>query len=523
MTNGNGASADAEGIPAGVDPRHWAVWQVRRTAKLGPDAKPRVIYNYIWQEEIQNGGFFLRTIPDRRLYVFSGTAHRAFEISLKSDEFNGYLFGKYGLLTSEDITRHVVTALRAYATLRGRELEGRRYTHYDALDNVLYVSRYDGRLWRIDGNGIDSAANGEGTLFLDDDGGRACEPDIGPHGVLLPTLIDGLEYVERTDGGLSKDQQRLALTTWLFAIAFPDLMPSKPMLLVEGTKGSGKTIAVQLIARAVHGKPHTHIVGKQDEKDFGVQLLRKPICLLDNTDSFVDWLQDALCSYATSGEWTRRKLYTDDGDHVVRPHSFIAIASKNPITFKRDDVADRCLIIRLDRRTTNTPAAALVARVEATREQLLGEWLYYLNEIVYAIRQGALARGGQAAASHRMADFAHLAHVIGAVLGHTEDAIDAMLDGVQAEREVLSQEGDPLLNLLDKWLDHTPNVGRSIRAADLHTELTHIGKMTGAAFYKNANTLAQKLRNPQLSKHFDIRQVGAKDGFKLYEIRRTEG
>lgn len=372
----------------------------------------------------------------------------------------------------------------------------------------------------VSGNQADTCYRAGTTWFA---AGRPVDPLIGPHGVLLPTLIDGLEYVERTEGGLDRDQQRMALAIWMFAIAFPDLQPSKPMLLVEGTKGAGKSLSVQLIMLALLGNTHTHIVGKADERDFGVQLLRKPICLLDNTDSFVDWLQDSLCSYATSGEWTRRKLYTDDGNHLVKPHSFIAIASKNPITFKRDDVADRCLILRLDRRTVNTPAGVLVANVEATRGLLFGEWLYYLNQIVAAIRAGGLACGSQAAATHRMADFAFLAHVIGVVLGYTSEAIDAMLDGIQAEREVLAQEGDPLFDLLDKWLEHTPNVGRQIRAADLHNELAILAKLNNRSYYKSASTLAQKLRNPQLSKHFEIRQVGTRDGFKIYEIRRTDG
>jgi hypothetical protein len=498
------------------------VWQIRQNKRISEDAGYREIANFIMKEELTGvPGTFIKTVPDRRHLLFSGVTHRMYAIDVRDADYAGYIWLRYGLFPTEKVTRHVTASLHAYCNVRGEERETRRFVYFDAQEHVLYVSRNDGSAYRLDGRSIGVVANGGKVMFMDDYGGSTpVDPSIGPHGMLLPTLVDGLQYVASTQGGMRPEEQKLALTCWLFAVAFPDLMPSKPMLLIEGDKGAGKTLAVQLIQNAIHGKVAAHIVGKSDERDLPVQLLRRPICLLDNTDSFVDWLQDSLCAYATSGEWARRKLYTDHDDVVLKPHSFIAIASKNPITFKRDDVADRCIILRLSRRTANIPAYALFAEVARMRRQLYGEWLYYLNQIVAEIRA---SRHEQVVSTqlHRMADFAYVAHVIGRVLGKSKDEIDLMLDAIQAEREVLASEGDPLADCLDRWLEREANVGRSVLVADLFHELAELAAAKKMSFYRSPATLAQKLRNPALTKHFTISDGGTKAGAKLYQFRRT--
>jgi hypothetical protein len=293
------------------------------------------------------------------------------------------------------------------------------------------------------------------------------------------------------------------------------------MLLCEGERGSGKSVAVQLIQRVIHGEQKTHQVSKNDEKDFGVKILRSPICLLDNMDNFVDWLQDTLAAFTTGEGWTRRKLFTDDQEVKVQPQGFIAITTRNPITFKRDDIADRCVILRLERREDNQALSLLFRRVFDERAVLFGEWLWYLNEIVKEIRAGTLTKHAQKS-RHRLADFAALAHVIGKVIGASYDEVSEMLTAMQAERDVLVTEGDPLVDLLDRWLENTNNVGKAVTAAELHRDLSNIAKQFNRSFYKSPATLAQKLRVHTLQKQFDVRVVGQRGNAKLYEFRRLK-
>jgi hypothetical protein len=520
------SSAAPPNTPRTVTQTRYAIYMIRHDHRVKTrDAATRLIYNYIWDTEIRDSqGSVILSVPEKRCYLQSGLTHQLYEISLRDDDFLAYLWYRYGLLETEAPTKHTVAALKAYCRVCGRLRDVRRFTFFDTTSNTLYLSCYNGRCWQLDGENFAKVNNGTGTgVFLDDDEGIPVvdEPLIGHHGKLLPTLIDGVQFVDSTQSGMTRDQQRLALAVWLFAVAFPDLMPSKPMLLCEGERGSGKSVAVQLIQRVIHGEQKTHQVSKNDEKDFGVKILRSPICLLDNMDNFVDWLQDTLAAFTTGEGWTRRKLFTDDQEVKVQPQGFIAITTRNPITFKRDDIADRCVILRLERREDNQALSLLFRRVFDERAVLFGEWLWYLNEIVKEIRAGTLTKHAQKS-RHRLADFAALAHVIGKVIGASYDEVSEMLTAMQAERDVLVTEGDPLVDLLDRWLENTNNVGKAVTAAELHRDLSNIAKQFNRSFYKSPATLAQKLRVHTLQKQFDVRVVGQRGNAKLYEFRRLK-
>jgi hypothetical protein len=526
----SGPSSSGSGTPPQQPPMtvaltRFTVYTIRHNKALKTrDAMIRAIFNYIWDTEIRNSqGSLILSLPEKRCYLQSGLTNQLYEISSKDENFTSYLWYRYGILETEQVTKHTVSALKSYCRVLGRIREVRRFTFFDQKTEVLYVSNYDGSCWKVDGTGFEKVPNGSGNgIFIDDDGGVPVQdPVIGYHGKLLPTLVDGVQFVESTQGGMTRAQQRLALAVWIFAIAFPDLMPAKPMLLCEGEKGSGKSVLVQLVQRAVHGKQKTHQISKNDEKDFGVQILRSPICLLDNMDAFVDWLQDTLAAFTTGEGWTRRKLYTDDQEVEVKPQSFIAITSRNPMSFKRDDVADRCVILRLERREHNQALSLLFKKVYDERPALFGEWLWFLNEIVKLIHTGKLTEYAKNS-PHRMADFAALAHVIGDVLGVSNDEVSEMLDAMQAERDVLVTEGDPLVDLLDRWLENQGNIGRQVIATDLHRDLSEIAKRYSRSFYKSPATLAQKLRAQTLQKQFDVRIVGQRGNAKVYEFRRLK-
>jgi len=131
-----------------------------------------------------------------------------------------------------------------------------------------------------------------------------------------------------------------------------------------------------------------------------------------------------------------------------------------------------------------------------------------------------------------MADFAHLAHIIGRVLNQpagppgdwSPEAIEEMLGGMQAERDALVIEGDAMIDLIDKWLDVVPNQGRELRVADLHRELAAIAKAGGnVTFFKSSKALAARLREASsaLGQHFDVARRTGPGGVMLYTFRRA--
>ncbi len=308
------------------------------------------------------------------------------------------------------------------------------------------------------------------------------------------------------------------------ALAFPDLMPTKPIMLLEGTQGSGKSSCLQLLQLALMGHKKPLILSKSREDDFGTMLLRSPIAYFDNVDSFIDWLPDAICAYATMGVWSKRKLYTDSDEAQIKPHAFVAVASKNPASFRREDTADRCVVIRLARRKHFSTQAKREELVTSQRAKLFGEYIWIVNRMVAAIHNGALDAG--ATFAYRMADFAQMASVVGVALDWPAETAPTTLAALQAERDAFASEGDPLFEILGKWLAYRPhaqrssNVGRQITISTLWGELESLAQASNVTWYKAPSILVQKIRSQHIERSFIVENGTPLGGQPTYRIYR---
>jgi hypothetical protein len=476
------------------------------------------IWEYVLTQEAAAGSAYMR-LKDGTLYMFLATTRDIAPLPHSTsggDKVIAYLNAMYGITESDACGRFIYSQLRAHAIQHGTEVELRRFAAFNKETVTGYISAYNGQTWQIDGGTPTLVDNGtDGVFFADDDGGIGCTPDIAPHGLLLDTLTS-LNFAPTGLSGITPDLQRKAMIVWLFALAFPDRMPTKPLLLIEGTQGSGKSAAVQLMQLALLGISKPMILNKNKEDDFGVQLLRSPIAVFDNTDTYIDWVADSICSYTTLGYWVKRKLFTTAEEAIIRPHAFIAIASKNPASFRREDVADRLLVLRLERREAFRPFQALQAEILALRPRLLGEYLWYLNQIVAHLRiyNDELEVAEE---TSRMADYAQFGRVVEAVLRWPAGTIDDMLAAMERERYSFINEDDPLVQLMHTWLKDKRNHGRVVGANVLYTELSVHASMLGVQLYKSPRTLGQKLRSPHVEEEFTVVQ-SAKDGHKTYQF-----
>lgn len=499
----------------------------RLITKAHPTARIKnlMIWNYILHTEIAAGTSFMSSV-DGNLYVYLGmineilllpAAHRG------GDRIVAYLNQGYGISQTDNIGKFVYASLRDYAISNAIKADLRRFAVYNTSTHTAYFSNYNGRMWRLDGGTPELLNNGDDEVyFADDDGGVTVEPDVGPHGLLLDKLTS-LNFTAGL-GGITPEQQRMALTVWVFMLAFPDLMPTKPLLIVEGAPGSGKSSCTQLIQLALLGISKPMILSKNKEDDFGVLLLRSPIAVFDNTDSYIEWVPDAICAYTTLGYWVKRKLFSDASEVQIRPHAFIAIASKNPASFRREDVADRCIILRLERREKFQKFQALQKEIADLRPQLLGEYMWYVNEIINLLR----VTNADAAPEEttRMADFAAFARAVGEVMHWDPDDVASMMDALGSERDAFANEEDSLVELLHTWIVYRgggfTNIGRPRSLFELHAELESMAQANKLPYYKSARLLTQKIRSPHVSRDFDV-QLDVSGGKKTYTIwRKTD-
>lgn len=501
--------------------------RIIKNARLKERDRWIAFWNYLLATELEAGTIFLRSIPDGQIFAVLGDTHDVIALPRRGgDRWHAYFHVTYGFAEREKIAHFIYDALRAYAYIHGERVELRRFAVYHQATATAYLSAYNGHLFKIAGStSITTEPQGtDNVFFADDDHGVHVKPDIGPHGLLLPRLTEP----NFTGSKITPEQQRMALTIWLFAVAFPDLMPTKPILLLEGERGSGKTSVVTNLQLVAQGVKQPITLRRDGEGDFGVQLLRNPIALLDNQDTYIDWLPDAICAYATGAVWEKRKLYTDDESVVIRPQAFIAASSRNPTSFRRDDVIDRCVILRFDRRTTFTRMAKLERQIIADRARLLGEYIWYVGRIVDVLREGA--HDNDADEKYRMADFVSFGRVVGRVLGWAQDAVDDLMRALQAERDAFLIENDTLVELLGEWLlqqfnpvaarrlGTASNRGRLISVFDLATELEGRAEIRGLPWKETPRTLQQKLHASHIEAEFRIEEhkVKGQAAFRIW-------
>jgi hypothetical protein len=527
-------------LPSQYEPQRQRIHELREACKKMPmPVWAQAVANYIITDEQSAGSRML--VIDNRPHIFSARRRQLLEIG-KERKFDAYLLMVYGLNVKDQVVGFVVELLKAYALWHGEKRKLRRWAEF--REGVLYLSNYDGRVWKITGDGvyvdgqgklmddlwprhaktagatppvgIGLENNGEHVVFADDDGGKPVEdPIIGRNGKLFK-ILGSITWAHETAGGLTPKEQAQTLLVWMFAVAFPDLFPTKPLLIAEGAPGSGKSTVFQMLQAMLHGRIRPLIISEDGLRDFWVGLLRSPIAVLDNTDDLIKWLPDQIAAYTTGGGRPERELHTNTGEVYLEPQSFIAVASKNPMSFRRDDVADRSIVLRMERRppTKMESIGDIMTRISAERPELFGEWLYYLNRVVAAINLGKKHR-----VSHRMGDWNKFAYAVGEAFRWPEERIVALMEAIQRERVAFAAENDVVLEVLETWIEANGGVnsGRPVTARDLFKELAMTAQYDGKMFVKTPQALAQRLRSPHVNEKFMIATELDRDR-KVYRI-----
>ena len=103
-----------------------------------------------------------------------------------------------------------------------------RLSYFDRRNKVLYVNRYDGYMYRLDGHRIETLANGdEDVLFVADDSARAWS-FIPTDDTTYPTwkheVFAGFNLV--TGQHATQQDVHHVMWTWVISMFFPELMPT---------------------------------------------------------------------------------------------------------------------------------------------------------------------------------------------------------------------------------------------------------------------------------------------------------
>ena len=473
---------------------------IRKDRYLEAFEKWRDIGNLVLADLRQNGHFFNCL---GNLFFFDKELRRLFRLD-ENIEFAAVVNQRYGINPKEYGFKRVLADLQSHAVSNGKPVEVRRLAHYDREKNRLYVSRFNGYMYMLNGNVISMLENGADSVFFFDDL-SSWEPysytPIAAKGELDKQLIHSTNFIE---SNLSVAEQRLFLKLWVMAVFFGNVQPTKIILLLLGDHGAGKTSSLRRIQKLIFGPKVNLLSIEKDKQDgFIATITTDPIALFDNLDEQIAWLPYALSRLATGVTFSRRKLYTTN-DKVEFPGvSWLGITART-VRFMENqpDLPDRTLVLKLGRLLDRQPEEVLLSAVAQRRNALWSELLDELNAIVAYLRD----HPEPVAVTFRMADFANFALKVGELWGcrlEVERAF-ARLEGAQAD---LALERDPIHQVLGIWLRDEANMGRVLDAGTLHMEWGKLAKEHRIAYpFGSGKGLGQALSQLRfaLRERFDV-------------------
>jgi len=474
------------------------VSDIRRSAMKAFE-KREEITKLVIADYKSNGKFF--NTSEGLFYFENQPAPKLYALGQNSLQLSALISDRFGINQAERREfEHIVNGLRHEAHLKGRTVEIRRLSYYDAKSGRLYVSRFDGWVYRLNGHSVLRVPNGADDVFFWDN------PSWKPYQYFskktrgksrksgLVQLIFASANFSQNEK-INADDQRWLFSVWLLSHFFGSLLPTKPLLLTCGEKGSGKTLAMRKWLRLIYGTCGEVTSLERGKPDgFVAAICSNPIVAFDNVDEHVSRLADHLAQAATGIAFKRRELFTTNTEIEYRPQCFIALNSRTPKFIDgRDDVLDRTLVLTTVRFKNFCGESEILREISDHRNSLWTELLRSLNRLLARTPRADLFMVRHAIS--RMADFEGFATAIARAEGEPERAIRVFQSLAKTRSDVLLDQ-EPIALCIDKWLDVSGNAGREVSSKELQQELSPIARNEGLSWpYRNAHSLGQRLAN----------------------------
>lgn len=431
--------------------------------------------------------------------MFFDTCRKRLE-RVRSDSFKGWLSDWLRINRADGAFGYLCAGIET-AALSGETTTGiLPNAFWTSHDGAVYISSGDGQAAKITAGGVQMVDNGtDGVLF--------------PAGRTLKSwqLVEPISAFETC--AIFRDAHCAAShgidLLRLLIYSMPTDPRTKPAASFSGPIGSGKTRTAKAAAE-LFGLPQ--VVAKVEdsgEDDFWPMLDAGGLVILDNADTRNPWLPDALAAAATDGCTQRRKLYTNADTVTMRARAWCVVTSANP-TFASDaGLADRLLVVRMDRSDAATSDAALSTEISENRDAAL-------SHIAHTIR-AALADTAPTPAglNQRHPDFAAFAVRLGRALGREKETI-AALRSAETDKSAFCVENDSIGGPLKLYLDSSGSFQGT--AAEL---IENLRKIDGDLIEVSAKRLSKRLAKlwPHLEALFLAKEETGHGGAKVYKFK----
>lgn len=145
---------------------------------------------------------------------------------------------------------------------------------------------------------------------------------------------------------VKSDHDRVLLMTYLVSCFIPDF--PHPVLIIHGQQGAAKSTLFRLLKRLIDPSAISTISPTKDKTQFVQQISHHWFSPLDNLSGLTTEISDTICRACTGEGFSKRKLYSNDDDHIYSIKHVIGLNGIANVASK-SDLLDRSILIELIR------------------------------------------------------------------------------------------------------------------------------------------------------------------------------
>jgi len=142
------------------------------------------------------------------------------------------------------------------------------------------------------------------------------------------------------------EDDKILYLIWVISCFVPDI--PHPVVILYGEQGGAKTVAFKL-TRLLIDPSKTLVLSMPKDFNELIQKLDHNYCsFFDNLAGLQNWQSDALCRACTGEGFSKRKLFTDDGDVIYSYKRCVGLNGINCVAVA-PDLLDRSILFRVER------------------------------------------------------------------------------------------------------------------------------------------------------------------------------
>lgn len=359
-------------------------------------------------------------------------------LCLRDQEFSEWLQGRFykatGQGASSQALKQAIETLSAKARYDGecRPL----HTRFARIGNEIWIDLADERrrAVRVTTSGW-TVEDHPPILFKYHDHMRALpEPsDCGDPKKLL-------DFFNMRSG-----QHRMLALVW-DVVSMIEGLP-KPIMLLFGDQGAGKSMASRLLRTAVDPTEDPILELHSDPRQLAITFDQNAMLAFDNQSSFRKKTSDFLCRAVTGSTHRERKLYTDRGVIKFSLKRSIIMNGINP-PIGASDLMDRCISIQLERlKSTQRKTEGLIFQEFNDLHPVIFGGM--LDVLVETLRVGP----STGESPSRMVDFFQWGTTVANTLGYHDDEFTNAMESNDKFQTGQIIENDPLAIAVQSYLE----------------------------------------------------------------------